>query len=212
MNIFLDFDDVLFNTDQFRHDFQGVFEKFGIPREVFLTTYTAIKEGQEGIQTYDYERHLASIQSVIPFEEEKLRKAVMKFVSHCEGYVFSDALPFLEYFQSVGADMFLLSYGTSLFQKEKVEGSGIERYFKKMVVGDIHKGRALNEILGEKSGKGSWFFDDRVSHIQNVKQRNREVQTLLVSRPEGRYYDEKTVWCDFQVKSLDEARGILLGI
>lgn len=209
MKIFLDFDDVLFDTGRFREDLQEVFARRGISREVFTETYRALKEKRRGIQTYDFDRHLERLHSVLRYDERALREDVDTFVSGCGRYLFDDVSGFLERCKLNGAEVYVVSYGTYSFQEKKVRGSGIGAKVAGVVAGDIHKGVAVRELLdGEKAGD-AWFLDDRAYYIDHVEEENPEIHTILVTRSEGRYHDEKTEKCDFQVKSLKEASKII---
>lgn len=209
MKIFLDFDDVVFDTGRFREDLQDVFEARGISRELFSKIYKSIKENKIGIQTYDYEKHLRCLKKEIDFDECGLREDVDAFMSDCERYIFDDAKEFFRYCKKRDASVYIVSYGTYDFQQKKVCGSGIGEKVDGVIVGDIHKGAAIKEILDDERADDAWFLDDRSCYIEHVEKENPQIHTILVTRREGRYRDEKTDKCDFQVKNLEEAKEII---
>ncbi|QQS61549.1 MAG: HAD hydrolase-like protein [Candidatus Moraniibacteriota bacterium] len=207
--IFLDFDDVLFYTGEFIKDFQEIFFLQGISKEVFMETYKRVKERQCKTIGYDYEEHLLELKKIISFDEKKLRNAVEVFIHHCSRYIFSDVIPFLTFFQEKKYQLFLVSLGISDFQKNKIKGSGIESFFRSILVGDIHKGYEIKSFLKEEKDS-AWFLDDRPEHIKNVKITNPFIKTIFVTRVEGRYKEKITEYCDFEVKDLEEAKKILM--
>jgi hypothetical protein len=54
-----------------------------------------------------------------------------------------------------------------------------------------------------------WFFDDRLHFLESMKRAFPFMTTALVSRPEGRFQEEKTDFCDYRVTSLKEAADII---
>jgi len=209
MKLFLDFDDTLFDTRRFREDLRRVFVGCGVSEEQFHTAYQEIKQTFSGekLRTYDFDRHVEMVVSLYGVDEMLLRSRVQEFLVSSSRYFFSDTMDFLDAMREAGARIVIVSYGTAKFQYEKIEASGIAKYVDDSVIGGIDKGAEIAKRFSE--GDTGWFLEDRVEHIDAAKRANPTLQTILVSRPEGRYHDEKTEYCDFVVRDLREARKVI---
>ncbi|PIX89990.1 MAG: hypothetical protein COZ29_02310 [Candidatus Moranbacteria bacterium CG_4_10_14_3_um_filter_45_9] len=91
MKIFLDFDDLLFDTNAFFVSLQYIFEEFGISKEISLKSYQEIKaEFPRGGWCYSFGRHIEKLKQYVAFDEEDLRKRLMMFITDTERFLFSD--------------------------------------------------------------------------------------------------------------------------
>ncbi len=214
MNIFLDFDDTLFHTAHFREDMKKVFKDCGVNEELFQSTYESVKKtfASGKIRTYDFDQHIREIVKRSSVKEESIRERVDIFLQNAGEYFFDDAIDFCVSMRSVGASIYIVSYGTSNFQKKKVMASGIGKYVEGLCVGDIDKGKEIQNILSLSDEVISWFVEDRIEHIQSVKEKNPSVQTILLKRTEGRYEDDMNIFCDFEAHDMEEAKEIIMSI
>jgi len=214
MIVFFDFDDVLFHTNQFRKDLKGVFKEQGITEEFFVQSYIAIKKSFSGgkMRTYDFDRHVKELHGYTSFDEKKLRDSVDVFLRGSGKYLFSDSLLIIKDIKNRGDRVAIVSYGTASFQEKKVQSSGIEKFVDESMVGDIHKGKAIRTYLENErdGGRNSWFIEDREEHIRNVKEENPHIQTILLTRSEGRYGDSMSRYCDFEAKNMKEVKDIII--
>jgi len=211
MNIFIDFDDVLFNTKQFIEDLRSVFGKHGISVEHFKESYKEIKILENVTAGYNYEKHIEYLRKEKEFDEKELKKEIDNFLEDLRKYVFSDSQYFLQSLHDKEHKMYLISYGLSDFQQKKVDGAHLNEYFTQSIVGEVEKGEAIQSIMEKDSNSDiSWFIDDRIKFLHEVKKCCKEVKTILVCRSEGRYCDVPDKSCDFEVKNLIKAKDIIL--
>lgn len=209
MKIFLDFDDVLFHTRIFRRDFVLLLEKYGMPREVYEATRSELysEAAFERGKCYDFEEHLRVMGMRCPGADiVTALKAAESFLSRLEKYVFSDVKNFLRAFPK--DNLCILSFGEKKFQNKKIQGSGLVPFVHEVYIVDGDKGFFLSGCVG-KEEKDIFFLDDRERYMREVKRYLPDVTTILVSRPEGRYTDLRTKWCDFQAGNMVEARAII---
>jgi FMN phosphatase YigB (HAD superfamily) len=218
MKIFIDFDDVLFNTKSFIKDIKKLFYEFGIPNKIFDETYKSkrksLKMNGKYLLTYDPSLQFEKIRNKLGLDTRPLEKEFYTLLKNAKRYVFKDACIFLE--NKNKNDLFILSFGTSNFQKEKIKNSGITKYFKKIIIISREtKARAIKEILEKQKLKNKepvYFFDDREKFLEDVKTHLPFVKTFLVSRKEGRFGDKKTKCCDWKICDLKEAQKIIKNI
>lgn len=211
MKIFIDLDDVIFNTKKFNEDIQKVFERHGVPKNIFEEHhYDYPPNRNSAIKTYNMAEHIKKLQEFVKFDELDIINEIDKFTEQTQPYLFSDVIPFLENHKK--DYLCLVSFGATNLQKKKVQGSGIGQYFKEITFADGLKSLIINNILAScpmDEGERVYFLDDRAEYIEDVKKNCRGIITIMVNRPEGRYCDESNENCDHAVKSLAEAGEII---
>jgi FMN phosphatase YigB (HAD superfamily) len=208
MKIFFDFDDVLFNTKEFKEGYRSIFEKRGVSKKIFEECYyDPLDEGN--IKKYDIISHIERIcrktnQDCIIFEKE-----AEDFVIDTSRFVFSEVPEILGHFPR--KDLNILSFSQTNFQKSKITGSGLLEYFNQVKIVNTLKGEAMNEIIHQEGllNEEMYFIDDRVEQIESVKKKCPQVKTILFSRPEGRWHDRKNKYCDYRVTTLKGVEEII---
>lgn len=208
MKIFIDFDDVLFNTRRFRIDFQKIFSQFGISDDIYARNYYNYPpNSQKSPKTiYILEEHLKKISNSIYFDKPALKRKIQKLLGNTRKYVFSDVEPFLQNFSR--QELFLISHGQQNFQRKKIKNTQLEKYFSAIKISSGQKSQEICPWI-EKGKEKKFFLDDRVHYLQEVKKCMPEITTILIQRPQGRYQDQKNDYCDFTAKNLKEALKII---
>lgn len=210
MKIFLDFDDVVFNTKKFKNDFRKMFILNGVPGKIFDNYYVDPLDTR-AIKTFNPWLQIERINSEIEIDKEKLKKLVNEFISDMSPYVFND---FFDFVKSIKAkNICILSFGEREFQTKKILNSGVEKKIKEIIITENSKAdeialfvSKINYFFDEKI----FFLDDRIAQISSVRKRFPKIITILVKRPEGRYqenFEEK--FCDFEASNLKEAQEII---
>ncbi len=170
--IFLDFDDTLFDyTKAVNHLLEEV-EVYGITKDDWYSTYEKIK-AEHG--AYNREEHF-KLMSEIASEDIDLKAIYRKYISKPGVYLFKDAIKFLEKYK--GNPIYIISYGETEYQREKISGSGITKYAKDIIVTIGSKAGVINGI----SYKKGVFIDDRVVHALDVSSKCKNMDTLLIDR------------------------------
>ncbi len=197
MKFFIDFDDVLFNTKNFKKDLIGIFLRNGVSEKQFVEE--SYWDGR-----YNLEEQIKSVEKKYKIDGEKLRKDTELFFKDLTQYVFVDVVPFLKKINS--ADLILISYGDKKIQTEKIKQAGLTDYFDKIVI-THDKAGAINKILEKTRNKDErkYFLDDRSEYIEGVKKELPKIITVLIRRAEGRYPDESDNMADIVLKNLDSS-------
>lgn len=208
MIIFIDFDDVLFNTKKFKDDLQNLFFQHGISREVFEYYYHNPQQ-KKALKTYDPWNHLEMIRKGEDLNVEGVKKDLEGFMVDTNPYLFDDSIDFLKAFHD--QDICIVSYGESHFQEMKIGECRVGRYCKKIRITDQLKSMVIEKLLEDENYDGGkvYFIEDRIEQIEDVKRKFPFVKTIFMRRSEGRYHDEPTELCDFEAISLGEAEGII---
>lgn len=205
--IFIDFDDVIFNTKKFKEDLKKIFSDFGISEDLYDSTY-ADSQDDRIIKIYDPRLQVQRIAKIKEISKEQITKSIDSLMQRCPQYVFSDLNEFLK---GVGSEkVTVLSYGNLDFQKEKINKSGIVKDVGEVFVTDKMKSEVVGNILRESFQEKVFFIDDRVEQIRDVKKEFPFIITILLKRPEGRYQEmQMEKCCDYQACNLHEAQKII---
>jgi FMN phosphatase YigB (HAD superfamily) len=210
MKIFIDFDDVIFNTKKFKQDLAGIFSAHGISREEYENSYFD-PNNRNTIRMHNMEDQIQRLKKSRFFDEKSLRKALNNFMQDSSSYVFEDVVPFVGLHEN--DKLSVLSFGNKVFQEKKVKSSKIQNYIPDIVITGKTKAEALADIFKENNNllkEKVLFLDDRAEQISEVKKMFPDVATILIKRPEGRYQDmKKDEYCDFEAHNLQEAQAII---
>lgn len=212
MKVFIDFDDVIFNTGEFKRDFRKMFFEQGIPVEVFDRCYVNPQDTR-AIKTFDpwmqAERICLELEEL---DKVKITESVKKFIQDISSYTFSDVAEFVE---AIGRDdIAIVSFGEKIFQTEKIKNSHVEKIIPEIYITEASKAQMLKEILAAKeigSDEKIFFIDDRSEQIEDIKKNLPQITTIFLKRPEGRYQEQaKTEFCDHVAHNLNEAKALIL--
>jgi FMN phosphatase YigB (HAD superfamily) len=210
VKIILDFDDVLFNTKEFRSDLKNIFLKNGVPKKVFEKCYYgSTKITKRKLEKYDVIKHIQAIEKEMGIKADNIKKEINGLIKNCQKYIFNDSIVFLNYFSK--KNIFLISYTNTRFQNRKISRSGIKKFFRKAILTDGLKSEGIKKIKKDLKPKKEliYFLDDRVEQIEDIKKNYPQVVTIFIKREEGRYKDKKNKYCDFAAKNLREAYAII---
>lgn len=173
--LFIDFDDTLFNRNLFARRLFDILGRFQLTEVEKMESYKAVyKAGYAGILP-----HLEKLAELYPgkvsqekFEEAK--KGAMEFLSgnNLRQYLFPEAEKFLAGIDREKYDVFLITVGGVEFQKAKVEGSGVAKFFDSahLIYTDaIGKDEALSQLVGKD--EEFVLLDDKQSTLDTVKEK-----------------------------------------
>lgn len=211
MNIFFDFDDVLFNTRLFSRDFKKVFYDCGVRESCFEQTYAQARKTTR-IPNYNFDKHLEILSTEYHIDSTTLQNNMNTFLCDTSQYIFSDVAQALSTFKKGGYKLFLVSYGVPRsWQEKKVHPSGIADIFDQLVIGEIDKGHETKKILDQHPSGENFFIDDREAYLESVKKVNPDITTILMKRKEGRHTDDQSIYCDQIAHTLKEVDEIIAG-
>lgn len=205
MKIVLDFDDTIFNTYGLLKDFLEVYKKAGFEEEEFYDGYEKVKE-QFG--DFDLKLIMDMLYDLRQFDKNKTEKEISCLLGKTESYVYLDFINFTKNFRKT--DLMLLSYGTTKFQKEKIEKSKIVPLLNEIIITGSDKADDFKDIVRKYGNEDIFFIDDRADQIDSVKKKFPRIITLRMERPQGRYIKIKSKLADFVVKDFYKARDIIL--
>ncbi|MDD5083788.1 MAG: HAD family hydrolase [Candidatus Moranbacteria bacterium] len=211
MRVFIDWDDTIFNTRDFVTDFSTVFTDNGVPFDMYKKTrQNAYRVLGDDTAIYDMEMHLSSIASQkIVFDTDAVRKSAAVFLQDTSRYVFPDIRLFFERAREKNIRVYVLSFGQSAFQNEKINGTGLREYFDEVFIVQEKKYVPIVLVMERSGDEPVWFFDDRAEYIDDVKKNIPAVKTVQVMRSEGRYQDVQSPSADFMIQDFDAIVKVL---
>jgi|GEM_PF-2474156 len=163
--LIFDWDDVLFNTAEFKNDFTDGLEALDVSAAVVFETYQAAKQLEGG---YSFDGHASLLIASYPEQAAKIRAVFDRSLSRVPGFVFTDAKQLVIAAGLKGAALGVLSAGNEAFQAEKIRRSGLELQFNftRIVPAEEagrHKAKIIAELLPQY--EKVVFFEDTLDNL-----------------------------------------------
>ena len=182
--LIIDFDGVLFDDVRFKKEYESLFRRAGISKEIYERTYQQTKK--KGY--YDPRIHirlaLGSGQGA-SVTEKNLFSQIKKFLDQSSRFIYGDVKKFLAFVKKEGINAVLLSTGDVVFQKHKIAKSGIEDCFDEVVIiPHASKTADVDLILRRKKPVSAIFIDDKKEIVEAVKNSLPSVYTVQMRRSE----------------------------
>lgn len=164
----IDFDDTLFDTERFKQARLNAVKKLGVPEDVYWHTYTTAIQNATGNMYYGDRQH-AEAMAEHGFDADALEKNLVETSNPdaMPGWLFPDAMQFLQALKDAGARTLLLSHGTSAFQTTKIHHSGVLPYFDDVTIISGSKVPWVKAMTGQTKDT-VWFINDKVAETQEV--------------------------------------------
>lgn len=178
----IDFDDTLFNTNDYKQARVHALTELGVSEEIFWNTYAKARNNEWGAFTYSDRRH-AQVLAEEGFDEEKIFEALDGVNTDLKKFVFEDTIHFLESLKKLEAPLILLSLGDPETQEMKVHGAGIEKYFDRLFMVEETKEHIVKEITEKHAEAKIWFLNDKVSETQELVEKFPNITPVLRRSP-----------------------------
>lgn len=123
--------------------------------------------------THSFKKMLPDLPADLYTESEKIKPLL-----------FPDTIPFLEFLQSTGQPVVLLSFGETNWQKMKIDITGIAKFFNSIYLTPDAKEETTDKILAEfENEKTIWFINDKVEETKKIIQHFSQVKPILKVSP-----------------------------
>ena len=133
MKVYIDFDGTLFDTDRYNRDSKKIFNKYGITNDMFHEAY----------QELFGKNKLFNLNIIADYLIDKydINKKIYEEIAIVKNnnYVYPEVINCLKEMNSLGFELYIFTYGDILFQKEKIEYSKINKYFKDIIITEQEK-------------------------------------------------------------------------
>lgn len=204
MKIILDFDDTIFNTQKSIKELIKVFIDKGFTEQEYLAAY---KKSKKETDTFALEIILDFLSKKKSFDKEKTQKGIDLITSKSTDFIYADFFDFVKSFFK--CDLYLVSFGATDFQREKIKNSGIVPFLNKIVTINSYKIEEIEKLIKEYQNEMIFFIDDEAVEIDKVKLKFSQVVAIKMERASGRHILPKSELADYTVKNLNEAKKII---
>lgn len=204
MKIYLDFDDTIFDTAAFVDKLTGVWMRAGFSEADFDRAYL---ETKARANDFDMEILIQVFGEQKSFDEVQTRRRLEKLLADAGVFVYADFFDFARRFTK--ADLKMLSFGTTQFQWEKIESSGVVPFFSELIITPQSKEKNFADIVAAHPAEPIFFVEDRADQVDKVKKVFPQVTTFKIERPSGRHRKTHSLLTDFKVQTLSEAAEII---
>ena len=172
MNIYIDFDRTLFDTDKFLIDLYNIIVNSKI--DLYEFKKIKLKEKKNGFNPYNV---LEKMQV-----NSDIYQKIDELISNCDNYLYSDSEEFLKKLKEKNYNIILLTKGNSDFQIRKVKSTRVYSYFDDVIVTLKKKGKLNLDY------QNSIFIDDNPSEIESIMKRNPK-RMIRIMRENAKYND-----------------------
>ncbi len=187
--VILDFDNTLFDADDFKVALASSLRQFGVSDELFWGTYRQARE-RGGDFGYSFERHVALVADRLPnLDVAAAVRALDAVLARAAEFLYPDAKEFLSRLISLGIPATLLTRGDPEFQRAKITSCGLDRLVEEVVVTKEPKIRRVGEILAAAQGS-VYLIDDHLDATLEIYKAHPTIIPILKRRadqPPERY-------------------------
>lgn len=187
----VDFDDTLFDTRAFKQMRQKTLQALGVSDEIYEKSYLEAYNNSLGINTYNNNRH-AEVLEQYGFDKQTIVMALDGLKTVIKDLLFPDTVSFLEWLKKCNQKLILLSLGEPSWQKMKIDGARIAKYFDEVFTVDDTKEHIIEKILNEfLDEKEVWFINDKIEETKKVMQHFSNLKPILKMSP--RFSEEEYI-------------------
>jgi len=190
---FVDLDDTLYNTYLLKEDIFGCFADCGVTKEDYRLSYNKAVFGPViGYFDYTFKKHADILRemnySVPDSTVEKLNNLVKK------NYNDINAEQFILDLKKISQKVILLTAGKKDFQQQKIDSTGLEKYFDQVVIIDGGKSQAIVDVAGQS--QKILFINDNLK--ENIEIKKNLPYVLVLAKK------HKALWEDDDYKKSEE--------
>ena len=204
MKIILDFDDTIFNTHGLMRDVCTVFNSSGFQEEQFWDAY---QECKEKAGDFNPEIIIDLLDKIKPFDKIEIKQKIDLILDNSKDYVYPNFFSFARSFNK--KDLILLSFGEINFQGTKIENSGVNPFFSKVLITQKNKIENLKPICEKYLEEKIFFIDDKAKQIDKIKKTFPQIILMKMERTRGGHINIKSELADYVVKDLNEVKNII---
>jgi len=173
--IFVDLDDTIFDTRQFKADIYKILSVFEVKEENFKVAYkNAAELSNFGYYNYTFEKQLEALREMGYILEDKIIISLNDLFNN--DYKKDGAEDFLKSLQCVGKKIILLTAGNHFFQDKKIKNINLIKYFDRVEIIDGGKDLILEKI--ELNKNKVLFINDNLRENKMIKEKFPEVEVL----------------------------------
>ncbi|MFA6096146.1 MAG: HAD family hydrolase [Candidatus Paceibacterota bacterium] len=204
MKIVIDFDDTIFDTYMFVQEIIEHFKRVGFTSDEFREIY---RKSKEKMKDFDQKVVVDLFFQLKPFDKEEVVSEIDSLIERSEEFVYPDFKKFAN--ERLRKELILLSFGSTDFQKRKIDNANIGNFFDKVHITDKDKVVYLENIYRGNPEDLIVFIDDKAVEIDKVKEKFPDVVTIKMERPRGGHVKIKSEKTDYVAKNFSDVKKII---
>jgi len=157
MIYYIDFDNTLFNTEEFYNDLKELIKKYDIFEKDINEYYNKFLSNE----LFNPIKIINIILQNNPLKKQ-IKEEINFFLRDLSKYLYDDTINFLEYLNNKNYTIILLTYGNYEYQNIKINNSFIKEYFSKIIITSKNK-HELNLDYNN-----AIFIDDDINQIRGL--------------------------------------------
>lgn len=204
MKIIIDFDDTIFDTHMFVQEIIEHFKRVGFTADEFKEIY---RKSKEKMKDFDQKAVVDLFFKLKPFDKEDVVNEIDSLVERSEEFIYPDFKKFAN--EHLRKELTLLSFGTTDFQKRKIQNANINNLFDKVHITDKGKVFYLENIYRSNPEDLIVFIDDKAEEIDRVKEKFPDVITIKMERPRGGHVKVRSEKTDYVARNFSDVKKII---
>lgn len=184
--IILDFDYTLFDANVFKQATIDKLADLDITKYIYYQTYEQIRNKPD--DEYLPLEHCKLMGQLSGVNFKKIQNKYDEVISNSRQFLYPDVIEFLDKLTKQKIPLYLLTFGNPIFQKQKVEASGIAHYFKKTIYTSKDKYSVADKI---PSANHATFINDNPHEIQPLQTRFPKAKFIQIKRENGKEFELK---------------------
>lgn len=182
--IIIDFDHTLFDPAPLKRELSAALEPHGVPQDLFWRTYRECYFRMGG-GDYNPHDHVQMLKDALTCTIDAAMGKLNLALSRSGQYLFPDARMFLDRLVALNIPAVLYARGDPGFEWVKVNATGIEPYFTKIVTSTKKRWDSATEVLnGEGTGRRIFWVSHKLEEMGEVKKRYPHITPILKRRSE----------------------------
>lgn len=182
--IIVDFDHTLFDPAPLKRELSAALEPHGVTQDLFWRTYRECYFRMGG-EDYNPRDHVSTLERVLTCTVDEAMGKLNLTLSRSGQYLYPDAQAFLDRLVALNIQAVLFARGDPGFEWVKINATGIEPYFTKIVTSTKKRWDSAPEVLnGEAEGRRVFWVSHKLEEMVEVKKRYPHVTPILKRRPE----------------------------
>lgn len=177
----VDFDKTVFNSSQIKYEWANAMEKAGVPKDVFWRTYSLARYGEEGRPSYNPKLHVEFLKDFLAISKEDAVARIDDVNKRARDFLYADTINFLQRMMSLNVPMTLISHGEAQHQKDKVEGTKISDFFRRVHYSDNERIDIVEELKINPADRVYWISHN-LGDMVKVKEKYPFINPIVKRR------------------------------
>ncbi len=164
---FVDLDDTLYNTYLLKEDIFNCFSNCGVTREDYRLSYNKAVHGPVvGYFDYTFKKHADILREM----DYQIPDTIFEDLNNLmtKNYNDDEAENFILDLKKISNKVILLTAGKKDFQQQKINSTGLDKYFDRIVIIDGGKSQAIIDVAGQSNK--ILFVNDNLKENVKIKQ------------------------------------------